>query len=46
MVLAVILREYGVRLHTKYRPRVFGYGLGILVDSEVRLEVRKRVDVE
>ncbi|KAF3042928.1 hypothetical protein E8E12_007216 [Didymella heteroderae] len=40
--LAVILSEYDVRLHSDYVPKVFRYGFEILVDPEVRLEIRKR----
>jgi cytochrome P450 len=40
--LAVIFSEYDVRLHADYQPKVFKYGFEILVDPEVRLEVRRR----
>lgn len=41
--LAVILSNYDVRLHSEYEPKVLRYVFEILVDPEVRLEVRKRM---
>jgi len=40
--LAVILREYDVRLHPDYKPTVMRHGFEVLVDPAVRLQVRKR----
>lgn len=40
--LASILREYDVRLHAEYEPKVVRHGFEVMVDPAARLEVRKR----